>query len=75
MVDDACYTPHHPIVANGQKILGFAELEGSIAILAQRMQLVAVQVGGIVLVATIQVVVELDEGIKVLLGVDFPNFY
>jgi len=37
MVDDAGNTTYHLPIATGQKILGLAELKGSILVLAQRM--------------------------------------
>ena len=66
-VDDAGDTAHEPPVLIGEKILGLAELEGSIFLLdiwRERLHLVAVQVGSIVGVAAIEVVVKLYEGLQ-----------
>jgi hypothetical protein len=75
MVDNASNTSYDLTVAIGQEILRLAEFEGSILVLAQRMNIVAVQVGGIILVTPIQVVVELDESIKLFPVGDFSNLY
>ena len=75
MIDDACYATHHPVVLIGQEIFGLAELKGGILVFAQCMLLVSIQVGGVVLIATIQVVMELNEGIEVLFAGNFPYLY
>ena len=75
MVDDAGNTTYHLTVAISHEIFGLAELKGSILVLTQRVTLVAIKVGSIKLVATIQVVVELDKGIQLALVGHFPNLY
>ena len=53
VVDDAGNAPYHFSVLVGQEILGFAELESRVFVLAQRMEFISVQVGSIVFIAPI----------------------
>ena len=67
MIDDARHTPHELSVAIGHEVLSLAEVEGRIAVLGewtQRVQFVTIQIGGIVFVAPVQIVMKLNEGLK-----------
>ena len=74
-VNDGGNTTDNLAVAIGQEIICFAKLKGSILFLTKGVQLVAVQVGSIVLIPLVQVVMKLDEGIKFLLVGGFSNLY
>jgi hypothetical protein len=75
MVDDACNTSNDLTVLVGQEVFGLAELEGSIFVLTQRVLLIGIQVRRIVGIASIQVVVKLNESIELPFVCDFANLY
>jgi hypothetical protein len=75
MVDDACNASDDLTVLVSQEVFGLAELESSILVLTQRVLLVGVQVRRIVGIASIQVVVKLDESIELSLTGNFANLY
>ena len=61
LIDYRCYTTYHLAVFIGKEILGFAELKSGILILRQCINLIAMQIGHIVLIAAIKVIMELYE--------------
>ena len=75
MVDDACYSSYNLTVLIGQKVFSLTKLKGGILVLAEGVYFVGMQVGGIVGVASIQVVVELDKGIELLFICNLANLY
>ena len=75
MVDDACNTSNDLTVLVGQEVFGLAELEGSIFVLTQRVLLIGIQVRCVVGIASIQIVVKLNESIELPFVGDFANLY
>jgi hypothetical protein len=74
-IDDGSYSPNDLLVLVGQKILGLTTFERRVLIATEGSHLVAIQKRYCVLIATIQIVVELDELLEFLLGVYLSNLY
>ena len=74
VVDNASNTSHHLAILISQEVFGLAEFEGSILILAQRVLFITIKVGRIILIALVQVVVQLDESIQLSLVGDSSDF-
>jgi hypothetical protein len=53
VVDDGCHTAHQASIAIGKVVFGFAEVEGGIAVAAQSVEFIAVEVGHVIGVAGI----------------------
>lgn len=53
VVDDGCHTAHQASVAIGKVVFGLAEVEGGIAVAAQSVEFIAVEVGHVIGVASI----------------------
>ena len=53
VVDDGCHTAYQASIAIGKVVFGFAEVEGGIAVAAQSVEFIAVEVGHVIGVAGI----------------------
>ena len=67
MVDDGGHAPYQPAIPVSQIILGLAEIKSRVVILAQGVEIVTEQSWRIILVALIQLVMEINESGQVFL--------
>ena len=75
MVDNAGDASDDLPVLVGEKIFCLAELKGCVAVFPKGVQLIGIQIGRIIRVTLVQIVVQLDEGIKLFSGGNFANLY
>ena len=74
LVDYSCNTTYYIAVFIGKEILSLTEIKGRILVRRECVYLVAMQIGHIVFVASIQVVMELYESLQLLFVLDLYNF-
>ena len=63
MINDGSYTPHHFPLLQGEEILSFAEVKSSILVSWQRIQLIAIEVWGIIRIALVEIIMKLYESL------------
>ena len=75
MVDDGGNASDYLARLVGKVIFSLAEVEGRITVVAKSVVIVAIKSRHIILIAFVQVIMELYEGLQVFLGLDLPDFY
>ena len=74
LVDDGRYASHDPSVTVGEEVVGLTEGKSRVAILAERVHLVTVEVGYGKGTVAVEVVEEVDKGFQLGLALYLDDF-
>ena len=74
MIDDRRHTSHHLTITQGEEIIGFTKLKGSILISAQGGHLIIIEIGHCILVATVEIIMKLNKLFQLATGGYFLDF-
>ena len=75
MIDNGSDASCYLAVLIGKIVLCFTKVESCVSVLAQSIHIVAKEIRHVILVAFVEVVMEVDERLQVLLVFDLFNFY